>query len=180
MGNRIQLWVFNIEGLARNFRALKQLMKKYEPEMVMVSETWALQTEQKLFEVKDYERAGTAAIKGKKGGRPSGGMMEYVRKNIGWIMELEKDGEGGERIRTVKVGGRRGHNQLRLAIIGVYGPQRTEEEKVEKFYDDLDEKIYQLRLEGWRVVCAGDFNIGWKRKKNRQMIEPRRGWKDGK
>ena len=95
----------------------------------MVSETWVMPTEQKLFEVAQYARTGAPALKGKHGGRPSGGMMEYTRKNTGWILESEEEGQSGNRIRTVKLGGIKGQNQLRVAVVGVYGPQRKEEEQ---------------------------------------------------
>lgn len=183
-------WAINIEGMARNFKILTQWVAEEKPHAIMLSETWVLQQEMGVYNIPGYDRSGAPAKKDKKKGRPSGGMMEYVKQGTGWVMELGEEGKSGERIRTIKVGGTGEGNKRGIAIIGVYGPQRKNSAELEEFYQTLGKEVETLRekqggekTSNWgrehrkktgRWRCYLDQSTNWRRRKKRQCAE--KGW----
>ena len=71
-----------------------------------MSETWVLQGLSYVFGIPGYDMGSSPARR--TGGRPSGGMVEYVKKGGGVRIELEGQGVEGGRIRVLKYGIRKG------------------------------------------------------------------------
>jgi hypothetical protein len=145
----------NIEGLSRNIKRLRNVATGYRPHLILCSETWVTAQNPTQFEIPGYDSAFAPATTSEKGGRPSGGMVEYARSPRWGSLMLQDNDEVGQRVRYATL-----HVPKLIHIIKsfhIYGPQQASEDKViASFYNSLTDQISSQNLRS--AVIMGDFN----------------------
>jgi hypothetical protein len=145
----------NIEGLSRNITGLRNVATEYRPHLILCSETWVTTQNPTQFEIPGYDSAFAPATTSEKGGRPSGGMVEYERSPRWGSLMLQDNDEVGQRVRYATLHVPKLNHSIKF--FHVYGPQQASEDKVIAFfYNSLSEQISSSNSTS--AVIMGDFN----------------------